>query len=114
MFKRRNNPIFPSRGIPGKHHYDFLKLWEQACASGTFWYSLALSSPTGLISLFYEHIHTLLSKNDAEEISEVMPFYWERDVGIFVAGKLANKKTYDLELRGAFAASSSYDDPSDT
>jgi len=31
-----------------------------------------------------------------------------------VAGKLADKKKYDLELREAFAANSSDDDPPDT
>lgn len=54
---------------------------EEANVSGTFWYSLALSSPTGLFSLFYEHIQPLLSKSDAGEIGEIIPFYWEKDVG---------------------------------
>jgi len=49
---------------------------EEAWASGTFWYSLPLSRPTGLFSLFYEHIQPLLSKNDAEEIGEIMTVYW--------------------------------------
>lgn len=86
---------------------------EEAWASGTFWYSLALSSPTGLFSLFYEHIQPLLSKNNSEEIGEIMPFYWGRDVGKFVARKLADKKKYDCELRQAFTAGSTNDERSD-
>lgn len=98
----------------GKTPLRLSEVMEEAWASGTFWYSLALSSPTGLFSLFYGHIQPLLSKNDSEEIGEIMPFYWGKDVGKFVARKLANKKKYDRELRQAFAASSSDDDLFDT
>ncbi|KAJ5562194.1 hypothetical protein N7461_000955 [Penicillium sp. DV-2018c] len=90
------------------------EVMEEAWASGTFWYFLALSSPTGLYSLFYKHIQPLLSKNDSDEFAEVMPFYWGKDVGKFVARKVTDKKKYDYELRQAFAASSSDDDLSDT
>lgn len=79
---------------------------EQSWATGTFWYSLALSSPTGLFSLFYEHIQPLLTKHCSDGFSEIMPFYWEKHVGKFVATKLADKKRYDSELRQAFAVSS--------
>ena len=54
----------------------FSEIMEEAWASGTFWYSLPLSSPTSLFSLFHEHIQPLLSKNDAEKIGETMPVYW--------------------------------------
>ncbi|KAK1138536.1 hypothetical protein N8T08_002422 [Aspergillus melleus] len=37
------------------------EIMEQAWKTGTFWYSLALSSPTGPFRLFYEHIQPLLS-----------------------------------------------------
>lgn len=79
------------------------EVMEQAWTTGTFWYSLALSSPTGLFSLFYEHIQPLLSKHCPGEIGEIMPFYWDKDVGKFVATKLADKKKYDRELQNAFA-----------
>ena len=82
------------------------EVMEEAWVTGTFWYSLALSSPTGLFSLFYDHIQPLLSKFGSEEIGEIMPFYWGKDVGRFVAMKLADKKKYDRELREAFAARS--------
>lgn len=76
MLKTRNNPAFPSRRIPGKTPLRPSEIMEEAWASGTFWYSLPLSRPTGLFSLFYEHIQPLLSKNDAEEIGEIMTVYW--------------------------------------
>lgn len=81
------------------------KIIEQAWMTGTFWYSLALSSPTGLFRLFYDHIQPLLSKHRSDDISEIMPFYWGKDVGKFVATKLADKRKYD-DLQLAFAAGS--------
>lgn len=83
------------------------EVMEQAWATGTFWYSLALSSPTGLFRLFYEHLQPLLSKHRSDEIGEIMPFYWVKDVGRFVVTKLADKTRYDSELQQAFVASSS-------
>ncbi|KAJ5215219.1 uncharacterized protein N7498_001626 [Penicillium cinerascens] len=79
---------------------------EQAWATGTFWYSLALSSPTGLFRLFYEHIQPLLSEHGSDDIGETMPFYWGNNVGKFVATKLADKRKYDKELLLAFSESS--------
>lgn len=35
-----------------------------------------------------------------------MPFYWEKDVGKFVATKLADKRKYDKDLQLAFVAAS--------
>ncbi|EER28632.1 hypothetical protein D8B26_001096 [Coccidioides posadasii str. Silveira] len=78
------------------------EVMEQAWTTGTFWYTLALSSPTGLFGLFYRHIQPLLAGGKSREFGEVMPFYWEKDVGRFVAGKLADKKQYDTDLRLAF------------
>lgn len=86
------------------------EVMEQAWESGTFWYSLALSSPTGLFRLFYDHIQPLLSEHRSDEIGETMPFYWEKDVAKFVVTKLSDKMRYDRELRQAFAAGSSGDE----
>lgn len=78
------------------------EVMEEAWARGTFWYTLALSSPTGLFRIFYERIQPLLSEHCSEEIGEVMPFYWVRDVGKFVARKVADKKKYDYDFQRAF------------
>ncbi|KAJ5116903.1 hypothetical protein N7456_001251 [Penicillium angulare] len=83
------------------------EIMEQSWVKGTFWYTLALSSPSGLFNLFYNHIQPLLSKHTYEDIGGVMPFYWGRDAGKFVADKLADKKKYDSDLRQAFEASGS-------
>ncbi|PLB53810.1 hypothetical protein P170DRAFT_451803 [Aspergillus steynii IBT 23096] len=81
------------------------EVMEQTWATGTFWFSLALSSPSGLFRLFYEHIQPLLSKHESHEIGEIMPFYWGRNAGKFVAEKLQDKKRYDHELQEAFETS---------
>lgn len=75
---------------------------EHAWVTGTFWFSLALSSPTGLFRVFYEHIQPLLSTHKSHDIGEIMPFYWGRNAGKFVADKLQDKKTYDNRLQEAF------------
>lgn len=73
---------------------------------GTFWYTLALSSPTGLFSIFYRHIQPMFSKNCSDEFLEVMPFYWGKDIGKIAGRKLSDKKQYDLDLQQAFEDSS--------
>lgn len=88
-----------------KHAGNTLRLSEvmqQAWTTGTFWYTLALSSPRGLFTLFYQHIQPLLSGGYTEEFGDVMPFYWVKDVGAFVARKLFDKKKYDTDLQLAF------------
>ena len=66
--------------------------------------SLALSSPKGLSLLFYRRIQSFLTEHATDELGEVMPFYWEKEVGRFVLGKFADK-TYDSELQQAFGIS---------
>jgi hypothetical protein len=87
----------------GKYPLLLSEVMEQAWTTGTYWYFLALSTPTGLFRLFYERIQPLLSKHRSDEVGEVLPFYWERDVGKFVVAKLADKTNYDTELHKAFA-----------
>ncbi|TPX20345.1 hypothetical protein DIZ76_016233 [Coccidioides immitis] len=81
------------------------EVMEQAWTMGTFWYTLALSSPTGLFGLFYQHIQPLLSGGESEEFGEVMPFFWVKNVGEFVARKLSDKKQCDADLQLAFTES---------
>ncbi|KAE8414838.1 hypothetical protein BDV36DRAFT_298674 [Aspergillus pseudocaelatus] len=78
------------------------EVMQEAWTKGTFWYTLALSSPTGLFSLFYDHIQPLFSKTCSEEFGDVMPFYWERDAEKFVAKKISDRQKYDRELQLAF------------
>lgn len=79
------------------------RVMEDAWSRGTFWYTLALTSPTGLFKLFYKHIQQpWFSKHKPEEIGEIMPFFWAKNAGKFVAKKLSDKEKYDHELRLAF------------
>lgn len=72
--------------------------WE----TGTFWYTLALSSPSGLFRIFDEHIRPLFCSKYGEEFNLVMPFLWEKDIAYVVRSKICDKKQYDDELREAF------------
>ncbi|KAJ9259392.1 hypothetical protein DTO207G8_955 [Paecilomyces variotii] len=74
------------------------RTWE----TGTFWYTLALSSPSGLFRIFDEHIRPLFCSKYGEEFNLVMPFLWEKDIAYVVRSKICDKKQYDDELREAF------------
>ncbi|RMZ83727.1 hypothetical protein DV738_g954, partial [Chaetothyriales sp. CBS 135597] len=94
---------FPGRCSEGPCLSNILRRgWE----SGTFWYSLALDSPTGLFSIFYDHIQPIFSKehlNDANFFG-IMKCYWSMDANSFIQAKLRDKEEYDLRLSEAFAA----------
>lgn len=55
---------------------------ERAWEMGTFWYSLALSSPTGLFAIFEKHLQPKLIKNapDHDAFHQIMPWYWAENV----------------------------------
>ncbi|KAK2796770.1 hypothetical protein FQN50_009451 [Emmonsiellopsis sp. PD_5] len=86
-------------------------LWKQ----GTFWYSLALDSPTGLHHVFYNRIkpkyRTPHDKDSEKEIDEFdlafytsTPMFWSRNALRFIATKDDAKKRYDEQLLQAFQA----------
>ncbi|KAL1854188.1 hypothetical protein Plec18170_004952 [Paecilomyces lecythidis] len=79
------------------------KGWE----SGTFWYSLALASPTGLFSVFYKQIQPRFLRycrddDGCDTFHQVMPWYWSQDFVKIGARKLSDKKEYDIWLREEF------------
>ena len=80
------------------------KRWE----SGTFWYSLALASPTGLFSIFYKQIQPRFLKHCSEQdtFHQVMPWYWSQDFVRIGANKLSDKKEYDIQLEQEFQVDS--------
>ncbi|KFY17973.1 hypothetical protein V492_00223 [Pseudogymnoascus sp. VKM F-4246] len=80
-------------------------IMNQAWEMGTFWYTLALSSPTGLFQLFYRHIQPRLISIHEEDPDNVMPYYWAQDVFQIISRKMLDKKEYDLQLRKAFDGS---------
>lgn len=74
------------------------RAWE----SGTFWYTLALSSPSGMFTIFDQHIRPLFCPKYGDVFNAIMPFFWERDVGYITDRKLSDKEEYDRNLRQAF------------
>lgn len=56
------------------------KGWE----TGTFWCSLALRSPTGLFSLFYDYIQPFFTEDNEENAWQVITPYWTRDTKAFI------------------------------
>ncbi|PYI28058.1 hypothetical protein BP00DRAFT_459711 [Aspergillus indologenus CBS 114.80] len=80
------------------------EIMQKAWATGTFWYTLALFSPSGLFMIFKQHVRPLFCKDQVEEFHTVMPFLWDRDIGRIAAEKLSDKKEYDRQLQQAFEA----------
>ncbi|KAL5365884.1 hypothetical protein BJX96DRAFT_159938 [Aspergillus floccosus] len=75
---------------------------------GTFWYALALDSPTGLFQIFYNHIQPRFSKdhiNDAAFFRIIMD-YWTINAAKFIQRKVKDKEQYDQRLLKAFEQSS--------
>jgi hypothetical protein len=72
--------------------------------TGTFWYSLALASPTGLFTLFYKQIQPrfLEYSPEHEGFQNIMPWYWRRDYVRLGLRKIADREAYDAQLRKAF------------
>jgi hypothetical protein len=81
-------------------HRILLEGWTK----GTFWYSLALDSPTGLFRIFYDHIQPRFSKahiNDPAFFRIIME-YWTVNAVKFVLKKVKDKEHYDRLLLEAF------------
>ncbi|GAD96456.1 predicted protein [Paecilomyces variotii No. 5] len=83
------------------------EVMNRAWATGTFWYTLALCSPSGVFTIFTEHIRPLFCKDYTEEFHLIMPFLWGKNVGYIAGCKLSDKEQYDKELRQTFEDNSS-------
>ncbi|KAK2810378.1 hypothetical protein FQN50_003109 [Emmonsiellopsis sp. PD_5] len=79
-------------------------LMQQTWERGMFWYSLALSSPTGLFSLFGKKIQPKLTEKcpDHDAFHQIMPWYWSQEAVSIGKRKLADKKDYDARLQQEF------------
>ncbi|EED22707.1 conserved hypothetical protein [Talaromyces stipitatus ATCC 10500] len=83
--------------------YSLTEVMNRTWATGTFWYTLALSSPSGLFSIFHKQIRPLFCPEIyGQEFNLIMPFFWEKDIGNIVRLKTSHKKKYDEDLRRAF------------
>ncbi|KAE8155014.1 hypothetical protein BDV25DRAFT_170329 [Aspergillus avenaceus] len=86
----------------GASHLRLSAFMKRSWETGAFWYSLALSSPSGLFTIFSKHIRPLFCKDYEEEFQVVMPFFFQRNVGHIAGRKLADREEYDKNLRQAF------------
>ncbi|KAE8153020.1 hypothetical protein BDV25DRAFT_44741 [Aspergillus avenaceus] len=79
-------------------------LMSAAWDTGTFWYSLALSSPTGLFAIFDKEIQPRFIDKcpDHDAFHQIMPWYWAQDIVSILKHKLADKNAYDTQLRREF------------
>ncbi|GLA68231.1 hypothetical protein AtubIFM55763_003300 [Aspergillus tubingensis] len=80
--------------------------WER----GTFWCSLALSSPTALFKIFYDFIQPRFSKaHDDPAFWQITMPYWTFNTFKFIEQKVKDKEQYDISLHEAFESGSSHD-----
>lgn len=77
---------------------------NQSWRSGTFWFSLALASPTGIFSVFYNQIQPHFTKYcpDNDAFQETMPWYWSTDFVSVGAAKQRDRADYDSRLKEAY------------
>lgn len=88
-----------------KHSLPLLSdIMDTTWTAGTFWYTLALSSPSGLFTIFQQHIRPLFCTDYLEEFNLIMPFLWEINIGRIASHKLSEKKVYDRKLQQEFDA----------
>jgi hypothetical protein len=86
--------------------YKLSRLMGTAWDRGTFWYSLALSSPTGLFTIFDKELQPRFTDKcpDHDAFHQIMPWYWEQDIVTASTRKLAHRRAYDIQLRHEFGA----------
>ncbi|KAL4941962.1 hypothetical protein BDV06DRAFT_235695 [Aspergillus oleicola] len=93
-----------------EHHQSSGQLYsilQEGWNKGTFWYALALDSPTGLFRIFYDHIQPRFSRdhiNDAAFFRITME-YWTTNAAKFIQQKVKDKEKYDHHLLKAFEQS---------
>ncbi|RDW61698.1 uncharacterized protein DSM5745_10370 [Aspergillus mulundensis] len=82
-------------------------IMQQGWGRGTFWYSLALSSPTALFKIFYDFIQPRFSTtHDDPKFWQITMPYWGFDAFDFIERKVKDKERYDAALREEFLSSS--------
>lgn len=83
--------------------FQFTSIMKQGLEHGSFWCSLALSSPTALFKIFYDYIQPRFSKDhDDPAFWRITMPYWSFDTFAFIEEKVKDKERYDALLREAF------------
>lgn len=77
---------------------------QQGWDNGTFWFSLALHSPTALFKVFYDYIQPKFSKADSgdPDFWVVTAPYWTFNALKFIDQKVNDKKQCDIALQEEF------------
>jgi hypothetical protein len=93
----------PETVVDGLTYAELLRRsWQQ----GTFWYCLALDSPTGLHHIFYNRLRPKYQVPDESTFDEgfyiTAPTFWTTRAWDFMISKAQDKAKYDDELRNAF------------
>lgn len=88
----------------GQSSTSLSEIMDRGWRSGTFWFSLALASPTGLFSVFYQQIQPRFIEYCPEHdaFQETMPWYWSQDFVRVGAAKHRDRADYDARLKEAF------------
>jgi hypothetical protein len=76
---------------------------KKGLENGTFWYSLALTSPSAFSTIFYDHIQPKFTNSHGipEFWSITMP-YFSLDTAALIQQKVKDKERYDVSLQEAF------------
>ncbi|OJD12427.1 hypothetical protein AJ78_06978 [Emergomyces pasteurianus Ep9510] len=87
-------------------NYDIRRalLMQQTWERRTFWYTMALRSPTGMHSVFYNRLQTLYEKDHFEDTQFylITSKYWRPQARKFIASRVQDKELYDKQLREEF------------
>ncbi|EEH32993.2 hypothetical protein PAAG_04046 [Paracoccidioides lutzii Pb01] len=78
------------------------KVMSRSWNTGTFWYTLALSSPPGLHNFFYDRIKPIFFKHSDDDFISIMLFYWAKDGPLLAYRKVSDKEKYDIHLQQEF------------
>lgn len=95
------------RRYPTEYRMQRSSIMTECWNLGAFWYCTALRSPTGLHSVFYDHILPSYSEKHAQDPNFFLTIsrYWTRGTSEFIKSRLEAKAIYDSKLRDMFVES---------
>ncbi|PYI29997.1 hypothetical protein BP00DRAFT_347328 [Aspergillus indologenus CBS 114.80] len=87
-----------------QHENQIYSILQEGWNKGTYWYALALDSPTGLFRIFYDHIQPRFSKDHVDDAAffKITMDYWTFNAAKFIQEKVKDKEKYDRLLLEAF------------
>jgi hypothetical protein len=100
MFEEQENEIHPAQPYPTRCSSVMKRTWDM----GAFWYILALQSPTGLSTLFYNYIQPQFTDTGLDRVQFYLTTYryWAHDAVAFLKNKIEEKKKYNEQLQQEF------------